>query len=182
MRSGTVQEGLVAKFHKLGDEPVVVLACFESFRFLPSEASTMNILKNLSRWPFWKARLLAGSQVNVLDDEEAKSAATTKLLDALLEHCTDAEGRILPWVVCLAATLLAAIVAGWVVSRTTVGVNHQSHPKCEQQDLSAKHEAPPLTDELSEDGTASTSSSCNFRSKPLMTSSSFNFHSETIEI
>lgn len=149
----------------------------------------------LSRWPIGnKARQLAGgAKVVVVPNEDAKSAAAAaaakELWDALSKHCTtDGEGRILrpPWaaVACLAAaTVLAAIAAGWVVSRTVGGGAYCQQPR---QPKGTYRSAKESDDELSEDGTASTLtssfSSCSPLERKTTPPSSLNFRSETVEI
>jgi len=64
-----------------------------------------------------KALLVGKATVVAAKAEPAASSIFQAIADALSFHCLDNEGRIFPWVVCLAATLLAMMVQTVIVSR-----------------------------------------------------------------
>jgi len=74
-------------------------------------------IQMLSRTSMPKALLVGRATAKNAAERTTSSSIFQAIADALSFHCFDHDGRIFPWVVCLAATLFAMMVQTLIVSR-----------------------------------------------------------------
>jgi len=80
---------------------------------------------------FMPKALLVGKATAAAAEPTSSSSIFQAIADALSFHCLDNDGRIFPWVVCLAATLFAMMVQTLIVSRAIQRLRSemQVHPQ-----------------------------------------------------